>query len=76
MASFNDGGTKMVKVVDVKGQHFDIYLDNRGCVDGPIYIDGYPGDKGSILIRDQSTFKSKVMTSLGENYTILKNSGP
>jgi hypothetical protein len=73
---YNDGGTIMVKVIDANGRHFDIYIDNRGRTDGPIYMNGYPGDKRSVYIRDQDRFKAKIMTSLGDMWPILKNSGP
>ncbi len=60
--AFNDGGTKQVKITDVEGKTFDIYIDYRigSKSPGAIYLNGYPGDSNTVRVVDQEAFKRKV----------------
>src|SRR4051794_17190115 len=60
--SYNDGGTKMVTIIDATGKTFDVYVDHRvGKGRGIIYLHGYPGERGSIRLVKQAEFRAKVL---------------
>lgn len=67
---YNDGGTIMITIIDVKGKSFDVYIDHRiGEYGGTIYLNGYPDTNRSIRIRNQVEFKNKILRNLGSVLT-------
>ena len=71
----NDGGTLHGRIIDAKGQSFDIYIDHRIIVDnnnriiqnkgdGSVYLNAYPDRPGSIRLRKQAEFKKKILADL------------
>ena len=66
--NFNDGGTRMVTIIDAEGKTTDVYIDHR--IDkkenwGTIYVNGYPDDPGSIRVKDQSLFRKEILEPTG-----------
>ena len=58
--AFNDGGTKMIRIVDASGKIFEVYIDHRMGKEanwGAIYINSYPQSAGSIRVINVSRFK-------------------
>lgn len=62
MISYNDGGTKLVKITDATGQKFDVYTDHRidTMTPGAIYLLDYPGKSNSVPVIDPRDFKKKI----------------
>jgi len=64
---FNDGGTKMITIVDAEGKATDVYFDHR--IDkqessGTVYLNGYPDASGSVRLLDQASFRKKILRQI------------
>ncbi len=59
---FNDGGTQPGQFTDAKGRTFQYYIDHRigTKTPGAIYLNAYPGDAGSVRIRNEAEFRKKL----------------
>jgi hypothetical protein len=63
----NDGGTKMMTIIDSTGKSFRVYIDHRLSKKknwGTIYLNGYPDTPGSIRLKNQRDFKEKIMKAV------------
>lgn len=58
----NDGGTQPGQFTDAKVRTFEYYIDNRlgTKTPGAICLNGYPGDPGSVRIRNEAEFRNKL----------------
>jgi hypothetical protein len=58
----HDGGTVSYAIKDAKGATFGIYIDHRldTKTPGAIYLLAYPGDRGSIRVKNEMEFRQKV----------------
>lgn len=62
---YNDGGTKMITITDADGRALNVYIDHRlNKKGGTIYLNGYPGTKGSVHLMKQMEFKERILNSL------------
>jgi hypothetical protein len=64
---YNDGGTKMIRVTDARGQVFEVYFDHRIGHQtnwGAIYINGYPDDPGSIRVSNPFRFRTQILKDI------------
>lgn len=63
--SFNDGGTKMITIIDARGFKFDVYFDNR-LKDGRglIYLNSYPGENNSMPVEQQTEFQDRILETM------------
>jgi hypothetical protein len=65
--SFNDGGTKMIRITDSENRSFDLYIDGRIGREsdwGTIYINGYPDSSNSVRLTNQNVFKKTILKGL------------
>jgi RimJ/RimL family protein N-acetyltransferase len=65
--AFNDGGTKMITIVDAEGKAIDVYFDHRiGTKEklGTIYLYDHPDNSGSVRLADQAGFRKKILRSI------------
>jgi len=62
MISYNDGGTKLVKITDATGQKFDVYIDHRidTKTPGAIYLLDYPGKSNSVPVVNLRDLKQRI----------------
>ena len=60
--TLNDGGTQPGMFTDAKGRTFEFYIDHRigTKTPGAIYVNAYPGEPGSVRIRDEAEFRKKL----------------
>ena len=64
---YNDGGTRVITIIDAHGKSFDIYVDHRLAHEkqwGTIYLNGYPGSRNGIRLSKQTEFKNKIMMQI------------
>ena len=59
----NDGGTKMVTIIDAEGKSFDLYMYHRlgREKDWGFYLNGYPQYKGGIHVTNEADFERKIL---------------
>jgi hypothetical protein len=65
--AFNDGGTKMIRIIDAENRTFDVYFDNRigrESERGTIYINGYPDSANAVCLTNQNAFKKTILLGL------------
>jgi len=58
-----DGGTKMVTIIDARGNSFDLYMYHGlgNEKDWGFYLNAYPGYKGSAHITKEAEFERKIL---------------
>ena len=58
-----DGGTKMVTIIDARGNSFDLWMYHRFGreIDWGFYLNDRPGHKGSVRIMKEAEFKRKIL---------------
>jgi hypothetical protein len=69
-SNFNDGGTRMISIIDASGKKFDVYIDHRLEKKkqwGTVYLFAYPETPNSIRLTKQKAFKSQILDPLGVN---------
>ncbi len=61
-ATLEDGGTQPGGFTDAAGRAFGFYIDHRigTKTPGAIYLNAYPGERGSVRIRNEAEFKQKL----------------
>ena len=61
-----DGGTKMVTIIDARGKSFDVCLYHRlgREKEWGFYLDGCPGTRGSIRVINEEDFKPKILNGV------------
>ena len=66
--SFNDGGTRMVTIIDAEGKSIDVYIDHRlekRDSWGGVYLYDYPDTPDSVRLVNQTAFKKEVLAPIG-----------
>jgi hypothetical protein len=60
--AISDGGTLAVPIRDAKGKEFTLFIDHRmeSPTPGTIYLNAYPGERGSVRVHETAEFKRKV----------------
>lgn len=66
MEIHQDGGTKMLTIIDAAGRSFDLYMYHRFGheKDWGFYLNGYPGFRGGIRVRNESEFEQRVLDNV------------
>jgi hypothetical protein len=63
MEIHQDGGTKMLTIIDATGRSFDLYMYHRFGreKDWGLYLNGYPEYKGGTRVTNESEFERRVL---------------